>query len=271
MTPPRPCPSCGAGGATPLFTRDGHDIVSCPQCGTAFVAQDPSTIDFQALYGESYYTGGSDAVFADYVGQEAARRAHARRKLWLLRQFPPRLPRSGRLLDVGCAAGFFLAEAKAFYDVQGVELSTWSSAYARDRLGLAVHTGTLQQAALPSAHFDIVTLWDVIEHVPDPVPLLTEAARVLKPGGRLVLTTGDWGSAYAQARQADWHLMTPPWHLSFFTRASLTEAGQRAGLRTVHCASEGVAGDGPFWRHRAGLLAGRLLDRGDILRMSFTR
>jgi hypothetical protein len=50
---------------------------------------------------------------------------------------------------VGCAAGFFLAEAKAFYEVQGVELSDWSSAYARDRLGLPVFTGTLQQAALP--------------------------------------------------------------------------------------------------------------------------
>lgn len=271
MTPSRPCPACGGARAAPLFGKDGHDIVECRACGTAYVAQDPATIDFQALYGESYYTGGSDAVFADYVGQEAARRAQARRKLWLLRHLPPRLPRSGRLLDVGCAAGFFLAEAKAFYEVQGVELSAWSSAHARDRLGLPVVTGTLQQAALPNAHFDIVTLWDVIEHVPEPVPLLTEAARVLAPGGRLVLTTGDWGSAYARERGAAWHLMTPPWHLSFFTRRSMALAGQRAGLRLTHCASEGVAGDGRFWRSRPGLLAGRLLDRGDILRMSFTR
>ena len=271
MSPTRACPTCGGAHATPLFRKDGHDIVACADCHTAFVAQDPATIDFQALYGEGYYTGGSDAVFADYVGQEAARRAHARRKLWLLQRLPPRLPRQGRLLDVGCAAGFFLAEAKAFYEVQGVELSAWSSAYARDRLGLPVFTGTLQQAALPSAHFDVVTLWDVIEHVPDPVPLLAEAARLLRPGGRLVLTTGDWGSAYAQARQADWHLLTPPWHLSFFSRATMARAAERAGLRVLHCASEGVAGDGPFWRHRAGLLAGRLLDRGDILRMTLTR
>ena len=65
--------------------------------------------------------------------------------------------------------------------------------------------------------------------------------------------------------------MTPPWHLSFFTRGSMAVAGRRAGLQPLHCASEGVAGDGPFWRSRPGLLAGRLLDRGDILRMSFTR
>lgn len=270
MTAARDCPACGAGRPAPLFVKDGHAMVRCADCSCVYLAQDPATIDFQALYGESYYTGGSDAVFADYVGQEAARRAQARRKLWLLRHLPPRLPAAGRLLDVGCAAGFFLAEARHFYEVQGVELSTWSSAYARERLGLPVITGTLQQAALPAAHFDVITLWDVIEHVPDPVPLLTEAARVLRPSGRLVLTTGDWGSAYAQARSADWHLMTPPWHLTMFSRATMARAAGRAGLRVAACASEGVAGDGPFWRHRAGLLLGRLLDRGDILRMTLT-
>lgn len=231
-----------------------------------FVAQDPATIDFDALYGEAYYRGGHAAVFADYTGQAAARRASARRRLWALRLLPPRWPRQGRLLDVGCAAGFFLAEARAHYEVQGVELSAWSSAYARDQLGLPVITGTLEQAALPAARFDIVTLWDVIEHVPQPVPVLAEAARLLAPGGRIVLTTGDWGSAYAQARRERWHLLTPPWHLSFFSRTTLAEAARRAGLRVQHIASEGVAGDGALWRNPLALLLSRLAGRGDILR-----
>jgi SAM-dependent methyltransferase len=267
----RLCPVCGSRRAHLEFVKDGYDMQCCDDCGTLFVGRDPATIDFQALYGESYYTGGSAAVFADYVGQQALRRAHARRNLWMLRHLPPRLPRHGHLLDIGCAAGFFLAEARAYYEVQGVELSAWSSAYAREQFSLPVFTGTLQQAALPADRFDVVTLWDVIEHVPDPVPLLAEAARVLRPGGRLVLTTGDWGSAYARARGADWHLMEPPWHLTMFTRDTMALAGRRAGLRLLHCASEGVAGDGRFWRHRAGLLLARLLDRGDILRMTFTR
>jgi SAM-dependent methyltransferase len=267
----RDCPVCATAGPAPAFRKDGFDMVACGSCGALYVGQDPAGIDFDALYGEAYYTGGSDAVFADYVGQEAARRAHARRKLWWLRTLPPRVPRHGSLLDVGCAAGFFLAEARAFYEVQGVELSAWSSAYARDRLQLPVITGTLMQAALPSAHYDWVTLWDVIEHVSDPVPLLTEAARVLKPGGRLVLSTGDWGSRYAQARGADWHLMTPPWHLTMFSRATLQRAAERAGLRVVAWRCEGVAGDGWAWRNKASLLVSRALGWGDIVRLTLTR
>jgi SAM-dependent methyltransferase len=267
----RACPVCATANPVLLFGKDGFDLVRCSACSAVYVGEDPASIDFDALYGESYYTGGSDAVFADYVGQEPARRRQARRKLALLRHLPPRVPRSGRLLDVGCAAGFFLAEARAFYDVQGVELSRWSSDYARSRLGLPVITGTLPEAGLGADCFDVVTLWDVIEHVPDPVPLLAEAARVLKPGGRLVLTTGDWGSAYAQRRGADWHLMTPPWHLTMFSRDTLARAAQRAGLKVVAWRSEGVAGDGPLWRNKPALLLSRAIGLGDIVRLTLTK
>jgi SAM-dependent methyltransferase len=265
---PRDCVVCGAPQPVPQFSRNGFDMVACRACGCLYVGQDAAAIDFDALYGQDYYTGGHDQVFSDYVGQAAARRAHARRKLWMLRHLPPRVPRRGRLLDVGCAAGFFLAEAQPHYEVQGVELSAWSSAWAREQLGLPVFTGTLQQAALPADHFDLITLWDVIEHVPDPVPLLAEAARVLKPGGQLVLTTGDWGSAYAQRHGRDWHLMTPPWHLTMFSRATLTKAAERAGLKPLHWACEGVAGDGPLWRNRPALLLSRLAGLGDIVRLT---
>lgn len=267
----RACVVCSQAGPTLLFPKDGFDMVSCGACGAVYVGQDPAGIDFEALYGEGYYTGGSEGVFADYVGQEALRRAHARRRLLLLRTLPPRIARRGRLLDVGCAAGFFLAEARVHYEVQGVELSRWSSAYARERLGLPVFTGTLHDAALPAGHFDVITLWDVIEHVPEPVALLAEAARVLRPGGRLVLTTGDWDSAYAQRQGIGWHLMTPPWHLTMFGRATLALAARRAGLHVVGMRSEGVAGDGWLWRNRAALLLSRLLGRGDIVRMTLGR
>ena len=267
----RACVVCGTPAPQPQFSRNGFDLVRCTACGCLYVGQDPAGINFNTLYGKDYYSGGHDSVFEDYVGQQASRRAHARRKLALLRHWPPRIARQGRLLDVGCAAGFFLAEARLHYQVQGVELSQWSSAWAREQLQLPVFTGSLQQAALPAEHFDVITLWDVIEHVPDPVPLLTEAARVLHPRGRVVLSTGDWGSRYAQSRGADWHLMTPPWHLTMFSRTTLSLAAQRAGLRVVAFRSEGVAGDGWRWRNRLSLLASRMLGWGDIVRLTLRK
>jgi 2-polyprenyl-3-methyl-5-hydroxy-6-metoxy-1,4-benzoquinol methylase len=271
----RACVVCGQARTTPLFAKAGCTLVRCGDCAAVYVGDDPAAIDFDQLYDEAYYTGGhGGSTFADYVGQQTARRRHARRLLWQLRHLPPRLPRHGRLLDVGCATGFFLAEAAAHYEVQGVELSAWSAAWARDHLKLTVHTGTLHDAALPTQAFDVVTLWDVIEHVPEPVPLLAEVARVLKPDGRVVLTTGDFGSAYAQRQGEhgrDWHLMTPPWHLTMFSRASLAQAARAAGLRVLHVASEGVAGDGRFWRSRPMLLLSRLLGWGDVMRVTLAR
>jgi len=263
----RSCIVCGSADPVLQQSKDGFSIVGCRGCGLVYVGEDPLTIDFDAIYGEAYYTGGSDAVFADYLGQERARRAGARRRVWGLR-----LQRaSGRLLDVGCAAGFFLVEAKRHYQVQGVELSEFSSRFARERFGLDVFTGTLEQAGLPAAQFDLITLWDVIEHVPDPDAVLAEAARLLKPGGRLVLTTGDIGSAYARRSGAQWHLLAPPWHLYYFSRETMARLGAKAGLQVLGIQARGVAGDGRWWRSRPVIALCNLFGRGDIMQVTFAR
>ena len=264
MTRWRACNACGSLDARGLFERDGFHIVECQRCSLAFVGEDPAQIDFAALYDEGYYTGGQEGVFADYMGQAPARRASARRRVWGLR----RLRRQGRLLDVGCAAGFFLVEAAVHYAVRGVEISEFSSRFARERFGLDVATGTLHDAAFAAAQFDLVTLWDVIEHVADPAAVLAEVARVLAPGGRVVLTTGDIGSGYARKRGAHWHLLTPPWHLYFFSRRTLATLAVRAGLRVEHVAARGVAGDGPIARSKPGIVLNHLLGRGDIMQVT---
>ena len=193
--------------------------------------------------------------------------APGRARLWALRLMRPR----GRLLDVGCAAGFFLVEAQRHYEVKGVEFSEFSSHFAREHFGLDVFTGSLAQARLPSAHFDLITLWDVIEHVPDPDVVLAEAARLLRPGGRLVLTTGDIGSAYAQRRGVKWHLLAPPWHLYYFSRKTITRLGANAGLRVTACQARGVAGDGRLARSRPAIALSNLLGLGDIMQVTFAR
>jgi len=129
---------------------------------------------------------------------------------------------SGRLLDVGCATGGFLEVARENgFDVVGVEVSGAAAECARRQYGLEVLEGDLSSASLPSKSVDVVTMWDVIEHLPDPGRVLLEAARVLRPGGVLLLTTGDSSSLWARVTGRCWPLLTPPQHLFFFTPLSL--------------------------------------------------
>ena len=116
-----------------------------------FVGQDPAAIDFEALYGEAYYTGGSDAVFADYVGQEAARRAHARRKLMAAANAAAARCRATAACSTSAVPRASSSPRRARSTTCRVSnCRRGASAYARDRLGLPVHTGTLQDAALPA-------------------------------------------------------------------------------------------------------------------------
>ena len=264
----RSCNLCGSASPKLLWKRNGYAIVACHQCGLQYVGQDPQDIDFAALYSEAYYTGGSAQVFANYVGKELVRRASARRRLRSMRR---RTSRAGRLLDVGCAAGFFLVEARRYFEPQGVEISEFSSRVARERFGLDVFTGTLQDAKFAANSFDVITMWDVVEHLPDPKAVLAEASRVLRSGGSLVLTTGDVGSRYARRAGPSWHLLEPPWHLYFFSRATMSAMGEAAGLRFQACASTGVASDLRVLRSLPGRLVSNLLGLGDIMEMTLTK
>jgi SAM-dependent methyltransferase len=264
----RACNLCGNTSPKLRWERNGYSIVECNQCGLQYVGEDPKNIDFATLYSEAYYTGGSGQVFANYVGEERSRRASARRKLRSMRR---RTTRSGRLLDVGCAAGFFLIEARNYFETQGVEISEFSSRIARERFGLDVVTGSLQDAKFTADSFDVITMWDVVEHLPDPKAVLVEASRVLKPGGSLVLTTGDVGSRYARRAGPNWHLFEPPWHLYFFSQATMSAMGAAAGLRFGECSSTGVASDLRVLRSLPGRVVTNLLGLGDIMEMTLTK
>jgi SAM-dependent methyltransferase len=148
--------------------------------------------------------------------------------------FIRRFRSGGRLLDVGCAYGFFLQEARRFFDVCGIELAE-DAAEACRRAGLRVRSGMADAATMAQiGQVDVITLFDVIEHLPAPDDTLTLCSRQLTPGGLLVITTGDFASLAARLMGRSWRLMTPPQHLWFFTGESLTRMGQAAGLPLAH-------------------------------------
>ena len=140
--------------------------------------------------------------------------------------------RRGDLLDLGCSYGFFLNAARSHgWKVKGIEMGPLASRFARDKYGLDVFEGTLDQANLAGSSLDVVTMFHVIEHAPKPLELLSAVAKVLKKGGSLVLLTPNIESLHSQLLGKAWTWLHPPDHLFYFSRRSLGLALGQRGFR----------------------------------------
>jgi SAM-dependent methyltransferase len=227
------CALCGGDRALPLYEKRGFVLVRCSSCGLVFVRDPPLPEQLAHLYS---FAAGYHAAFASERSRESRRyRRQARELLRIVgRHAPP-----GRALDVGCSAGFFLEAARDDgWEPTGVELSPDTARLAR-RKGLDVLIGTLEQAELEQGSFDLVTMWDVVEHVPDPLPTASAAAALLKEGGLLALSTPNVNGVFPRLsfRASEWTRRwphpEPPRHLFQFSRATIRLLLDRAGFDVV--------------------------------------
>jgi 2-polyprenyl-3-methyl-5-hydroxy-6-metoxy-1,4-benzoquinol methylase len=205
----------------PRWVKDGYEIFRCASCGLIFRGDLPTPEQLLSIYASSYFQreeGGDAAGYADYLSDELEHRLTARRRVDGL----SRVIVTGRLLDVGTAAGFFMDEARARgWDTHGVDVSPDMSGWGREHLGLDIATGLFQQSDYPPCSFDLVTMWDYIEHSIDPARDFAMAAHVLRRNGLLMLSTGDAASLVARLSGRRWHLLTPRHHNFFFTVGTL--------------------------------------------------
>jgi SAM-dependent methyltransferase len=149
-----------------------------------------------------------------------------------------------RLLDIGCGTGLFLhLAAEAGMQVHGIELSASAVDYARTNYGLDVHHGTLEDAEIAPASCNIVVMWHVLEHLPDPVAGLRQVAELLAPGGLLFAAVPNFGSYEARLFGRRWYSLDAPRHLFHFTPQTLAAAVEQAGLQVQAIThSTGTAG-----------------------------
>lgn len=147
-------------------------------------------------------------------------------------RFLPANP-GGRLLDVGCGSGDWLLDMqRRGWRVEGLDFDENAVAVARNR-GLDVAVGSLEEQSFQHNRFDAITLSHVIEHVPDPVQTLTECAKILKPGGRLVLFTPNADSLSHRFFKESWRGLEPPRHLHLFSLQSMRRALEEAGFKSI--------------------------------------
>src|SRR5215469_13298460 len=224
------CPACACTTAHwNLYSKNSCDILQCAKCGLGRAECD--NFNANSYYTADYFSGARADGYVDYRGSERVLRREFARTVQFIRGFR----KGGRLLEIGCAYGFFLEEARRFYDVAGIEVADAAVAFCRSR-GLAVINGVAEQSLIAQfGMLDVIVLLDVVEHLADPQSTLALCRQHLNPGGVIVITTGDFASFYARLSGRKLRLMTPPQHLWFFTPESIRRLAHSLGLQLQLC------------------------------------
>jgi 2-polyprenyl-3-methyl-5-hydroxy-6-metoxy-1,4-benzoquinol methylase len=225
------CPLCGSRARRAHHVHGpSHVLCRCARCGLVYSSIHPTPEALDEIYREGYYTAlGRGGEQAEARLRELKRETF---RPWL-RALAGVVPR-GRILDVGCARGYVLEAAlEEGWEPWGIEVSEEDARAAARRFGGRVHRGVLASAPFEAASFDAVTLLDVLEHDADPLELLRQVRRVLRPGGALFLTTPDLGSLSARVLAHRWVYYNANEHLSFFDRGTLKRALRAVGFEPL--------------------------------------
>ena len=224
------CPLCD-GDDSASFPCSFENLLRCKRC--SFIFADRQAFDGSDVhYEEDFAAATPHPTFVEIDGDFCVKNEY---KLSRLLARLERYRKNDRILDVGCSAAFLLklAEQKSWSPF-GVETSDFANRYSRDILGIDVFEGTLKEAQFPKEHFDVVFSSHLIEHIADPMTLLTEMKRVLRIGGALVTVLPTQFSSPSYRLFKIVFGDGPPRHLSFFSKNTFERALRSIGLRIVY-------------------------------------
>lgn len=230
----RRCQLCGGERSEELFREDPYEVLRCRDCSMVWVTPRWDDSKLAEVYGEEYWQSDCPRSkgYADYAADSELYLKTFRRRMRLVEKH---IEPGSKILDVGCAAGFFLQVAQERgHEVFGVELSAAIGAQAKERIGAdRVHIGTLDSLppeAVPEGGFDLITMWDVVEHVPDPQALLAEARRLLRPNGMLLVETQNITSRFAGLLGRRWHHFKHEEHIYHFNPETIAKLLEQSGF-----------------------------------------
>lgn len=235
-----------------IYTVDSYPICKCKVCGVGRV--DVEGFDPSDYYDSGYFTGKYKHSYIDYVGNKEVISREFEKTLAFIRSVGPS---QGKLLEVGCAYGFFLQQAKRYYEVHGAEIVESAAIYCQLSGLTNVKNGALYKEDLEKiGSLDVAVMLDVIEHIDNVAETVGMIAANLRLGGSFIVTTGDWNSLLARITGPRWRLMAPPLHLWYFSADSLARLGARFGLEVVSCSHPWKIVPLELIFHQAGIMLG---------------
>jgi 2-polyprenyl-3-methyl-5-hydroxy-6-metoxy-1,4-benzoquinol methylase len=231
LTVTNECIVCGSSQASPLYPG----ILKCRQCGHIFADLLLSEDDLFKLYNKSYFFGDE---YSDYVADKRIIQKNFKLRLKTLKAFlKPTL--HNRLLEIGCAYGFFLEAAQRYFQkVQGIDITADGINYAREVLHLNAVQDDVLKHDFEGQKFDVVCMWDTIEHLCHPHLYIEKMSQHMDSGALLTITTGDIESWNARLRKDKWRLIHPPTHVHYFSKKTLAKMLDQYGFDVVyqrHC------------------------------------
>lgn len=247
------CPLCGAPSFDPflrgrdrLFARGGrYHLVRCRQCTLIFQNPRPTPTSLALHYPDAYfcYLPLEDMRSPKRWIAAAALCELTGRAIRLLERCTGRLTPDAQVLDVGCGINHLLRELRRRRGCTGVGVDFKAEvvAYVRDRLQMPVVHGTLPDARFDAGRFDVVFMTEYLEHEPQPLAILREARRVLRPGGHLAIEVPYIGGWPARIFRSCWSQLDLPRHLVFYTPHTLDDALRRTGFRVLQVRRYGAA------------------------------
>lgn len=209
--------------------KNDIDLLQCDRCG--FIAAD-TNIDPDDFYDSHYFNGKE---FLNYSDEREMREKHFRH---LIGRILPHCPSKGSLLEVGAAYGFFLSVAKEHWHCEGVEVCVEAAREAA-RISACSITATDFNNFNSKKKYDIVCMWDAIEHFTRPADAVSKSHELLRAGGVFCLSTGNIGSMLARWQGSRWRLLYPPSHLSYFSRGTLELLLNRHSFEVIHISTLG--------------------------------
>jgi SAM-dependent methyltransferase len=226
------CAVCRSPRGRRALTKFGLDLARCRDCGFLYASPRLSGEAIRQRYSPDYFWKEYLPSIGIVDGRYDPAFSQARYRC-LLELIGREVPPPARLLEIGPGAGSFLDAARAAgFTVEGIEFSAEAAAFARDRLGLAVVQGAAEELDARGA-FDVVGAFDTLEHVLQPREVLEKARAALRPGGLLALTVPNLNALSRAFLGADWAVLSPAEHLSYFTERTLGRLLREVGFEGV--------------------------------------